>query len=161
MEQPPRFFCDAMLGGLARWLRAAGYDARFDVHIRDGRLVRLSLEQGRWLLTSDSGIMKRYAVAEGLVDSLFVPRDLSPVEQLGHVLGRLDLSLGEPRCMNCGAELDTVPLEQVADSVPPRARDAYDRFFRCRGCGKVYWRGTHWTDIRRKLAEALRIADSV
>lgn len=32
---PPRFACDAMLGGLARWLRAAGYDATWTYGIED------------------------------------------------------------------------------------------------------------------------------
>ena len=36
-DAPPlRFFCDAMLGGLARWLRAMGYDAAFEYGIDDG-----------------------------------------------------------------------------------------------------------------------------
>ena len=29
-DRPEVFFCDAMLGGLARWLRAFGYDARYE-----------------------------------------------------------------------------------------------------------------------------------
>ena len=41
----PRFFCDVMLGGLARWLRAAGYDAEWREHIADPDLVRLALER--------------------------------------------------------------------------------------------------------------------
>ena len=38
----PRFACDAMLGGLARWLRAAGYDACWQEGIDDGELIRLA-----------------------------------------------------------------------------------------------------------------------
>jgi uncharacterized protein with PIN domain len=147
-----------MLGGLARWLRAAGYSAWFDVHIRDGRLVRLALEKDRWLLTSDSGLMERYAVSEGLVPCIFVPRELSPVGQLGYVLGELDLPLREPRCMDCDGELKDVPPQEVATDVPPRVLQAYRRFFRCTGCQKVYWRGTHWESIRARLAEALEMA---
>jgi len=36
------FFCDAMLGGLARWLRAAGYDAEYEYGIDDGGHVCLT-----------------------------------------------------------------------------------------------------------------------
>lgn len=35
----PRFACDAMLGGLARWLRAAGYDASWQEGITDQELI--------------------------------------------------------------------------------------------------------------------------
>lgn len=158
MPDRVEFLCDAMLGGLARWLRAAGYEARFDVHVRDGELVRRALEEGACLVTSDCGIMERYAVSEGLVRAVFVPLGLSPVEQLAHVMGRLGLCLREPRCMGCGGRLTRVPLARVADRVPPGARQAYERFFRCAGCGKVFWRGTHWQSIRATLARAVEAA---
>ncbi len=154
MNPPERFFCDAMLGGLARWLRAAGYDTIFDAHIRDGALVRRCHEEGRRLLTSDGELMERYAVTEGVVESLFIPRNTRPVRQLAHVMDELHLKLRDPRCMVCNGELADVPPEEVREQVPPRVREACDRFFRCRGCGKTYWRGTHWESIRRKLRRA-------
>ncbi len=147
----PTFICDAMLGGLARWLRAAGYWSCFDSQIRDAALVRRAFEEGHCLLTSDSGVMKHHAVAEGLVESVFVPIGLSPVEQLGHVLHQRGLALRQPRCMDCGGRLVRVPLQQVEESVPPKVQQACKRFYQCGDCGKVYWRGTHWQDIRRKL----------
>ena len=50
-EPPPLFLCDAMLGGLARWLRGAGYDARFQYGIDDRDLIRLARETGGTLLS--------------------------------------------------------------------------------------------------------------
>lgn len=158
MSEDPAFLCDAMLGGLARWLRAAGYSAWFDPHVPDGELVRRALEQGRWLLTSDSGIMERFAVSEGLVRCVFVPRGLSTVKQLAHVIAALSLSLRNSRCMDCDGELAETELEEVAEHVPAKVKEACSRFFRCRGCGKVYWRGTHYQSIRRRLRHALEMA---
>ncbi len=158
MSEPITFHCDAMLGGLARWLRAAGYEARFDVHVRDGELVRRALQEGAVLLTSDSGIMERYAVSEGLVRALFVALGLSPLEQLARVMGRLELPLRPSRCMSCGGRLRPTPLAEVAGEVPAGAREAYEEFFRCAGCGKVFWRGTHWQSISRKLRQAVEAA---
>ncbi|MGD2174359.1 MAG: Mut7-C RNAse domain-containing protein [Candidatus Brocadiaceae bacterium] len=158
MSETYRFFCDAMLGGLARWLRAAGYSACFDVHIRDGELVRRCLEEGRCLLTSDSGLLERYALTEGLVEYVFVPRDLSPIRQLAHMIDRLKLEIGDSRCMECDGELQEVPLEQVRGQVPPKVQAVCSRFFRCSGCGKTYWRGTHWESIQRKLSRAVELA---
>jgi hypothetical protein len=157
MAERRRFICDAMLGGLARWLRAAGYSASFDVHIRDGELVRRALREGRCLLTSDSGVMERYAVTTSLVEVVFLPRGLSPVEQLGHVMAALRLPLGPSRCMACDGELAAVALAEVSQQVPRKVQQARDEFFRCLGCGRVYWEGTHWQSIRRRLREALRI----
>lgn len=90
----------------------------------------------------------------GLARCLFVPRGLKPVEQLGHVLRELELPLLEPRCMLCGGRLDGVALEEVAEHVPGKVQAACESYFRCGGCGKVYWRGTHWEDIRRRLLGA-------
>jgi len=158
MTDEPAFFCDAMLGGLARWLRAAGYSARFDVHVRDGELVRRALEEHRCLLTSDSGIMERYAISGGLVRCLFVPRGLSTMQQLGHVMTALGLELRDSRCMDCDGALPEVELTQVEGQVPAKVKEACSQFFRCEGCGKVYWRGTHWQSIQRRLAHARRLA---
>jgi len=150
--------CDAMLGGLARWLRAAGYDAWFDVHARDGELVRRALEEHRWLLTSDSGILERFAVSEGLVRCVFVPPGLSTIQQLSHVMRALDLKLRDSRCMDCGGELIEAAAVEVEGQVPKRVQDLGVRFYRCAGCAKVYWRGTHWESIQERLRHAMQLA---
>jgi hypothetical protein len=156
----PVFLCDAMLGGLARWLRVAGYEAEFDVHFEDGQLVRKALKEKKVLLTSDGGILERYAVSEGLINYVFIPRGLEVVEQLGRVLGELDLPVVEPRCMECGGELEDVALDDVVESVPAKVRRRCEEFFRCRRCGKTYWRGTHWESISRRLHRAEKLAES-
>jgi uncharacterized protein with PIN domain len=66
----PQFACDAMLGGLARWLRAAGYDAWWRADIGDWDLVRLAQREGRLLLTSDTGIFRIGVVRDGDVPGL-------------------------------------------------------------------------------------------
>ena len=81
--------CDAMLGGLARWLRAAGYDAEYEYGIDDAKLVRRAEAEGRILLSSDGGVFERNPVKSGRVRSLFVPRQLGKMEQLAFVLREL------------------------------------------------------------------------
>lgn len=154
----PVFICDAMLGGLARWLRAVGYETEFDVHIADGELVRRSYDEGKVLLTSDSGILDRYAVSEGLIDYVFVPRELDVVEQLGHVMGEMGLQPKKPRCMECGGEQKEVELNAVRESVPEKVREYCSRYWQCQRCGKVYWHGTHWESINQRIGRAVEIA---
>jgi uncharacterized protein with PIN domain len=158
MAEEPAFMCDAMLGGLARWLRAGGYDAWFDVHVRDGELVRRALEEGRWLVTSDSGILERYAVSEGLVRCVFVPLGLSTTEQVARVMAALKLKLRDSRCMECGGELVEAPAADVETEVPERVKEMGTRLYRCAGCRKVYWRGTHWESIQERLRHAMKLA---
>jgi len=154
MGEAPLFACDAMLGGLARWLRAAGYDASWHPGIDDGELVRLCRAEGRVVLSSDDDIFGYALVRDGAARALFVPRGLSVQAQLEHVLGELALPLREPRCMACGGELVEMSAEEAAGSVPPRSLARHDRFWRCAGCGKALWHGTHWERIAERLRQA-------
>jgi len=148
------FACDAMLGGLARWLRAAGYDASWHPGIQDRDLVCLSREQGRTLLTSDTRIFEFAVIRDGLQPSLFVPRDLRPREQLAFVLGKLNLRLQAPRCMRCSGDLVEKAKQEVAAQVPTRTYAWLEEFWECSRCKKIYWHGTHWRKIEDVLREA-------
>jgi uncharacterized protein with PIN domain len=140
-----------MLGGLARWLRAAGYDASWHPGIADAELVRLGRDQGRVILSSDGDIFAFSLVRDGLVRSLFVPRELNVQQQLAHVLRAFRLQLQEPRCMACGGVLAELSRDEAAGHVPPKSLAWHDRFWQCSGCGKVFWHGTHWARIVDQL----------
>ena len=148
-----RFLCDAMLGGLAKWLRAAGYDAyyaREGTDVSDRTLTAKALEEGRVLLTTDGGFLERKAVRDGSVGFLLVPH-LPLEDQLRLVVKHFGLVRGESRCMECNGALDTVPREAVASRVPPGVLGDHDRYFLCRGCGRIFWHGSHWRRIGDRL----------
>lgn len=142
-----------MLGGLAKWLRAAGYDtyyAREGTDVSDRSLTLKALEEDRVLLTSDGGFLERKPVRDGHVGFMRVPH--APLEgQLRLVVERFDLARGESRCMECNGELETVAPGEVAKRVPPGVRYDHDEFFLCRGCGRVFWHGSHWARISGRL----------
>jgi uncharacterized protein with PIN domain len=154
--EQPRFCCDAMLGGLARWLRAAGYDASWLADIDDWDLVREALREKSVLLSSETGIFRIGIVRDGEVPALQIPAGLRTADQLRFVLDHLGLAILEPRCMSCGGLLTEVAKDQVRDQVPPRTFDWLDHFFQCQRCRRVYWQGTHWQRIQNQL-EWLRI----
>ena len=145
------FWCDAMLGGLARWLRAAGYDAAWQEGIDDADLVRRALAQGRILLTCDVELVRHGAVRSGRVRALLLPHGLQKVEQLRFVFERLGLQRGPPRCMACGGRLQAIPKESARPEVPARTFQWCEAYFRCGRCAKVFWRGTHWRKIEAVL----------
>jgi hypothetical protein len=147
---PPRFLCDQSLGGLARWLRAAGYqaDALRSVTADPRAEAR---RRGAVLLTTDSRQAARMGILAGSPELLWIPSSLSRVRQLGVVLRDLDLEPREPRCMACGAELRTVPKQEVESRIPPRTARWKDEYFVCAGCGRLYWQGTHWQRIAAQL----------
>src|SRR3712207_5592946 len=82
-----------MLGGLAKWLRAAGYDtyyAQEGTDVSDRFLTEKALNEGRVLLTSDGGFLERKPVRDGSVGFFMVPH-LPLEEQLRLVVDRFDL----------------------------------------------------------------------
>jgi uncharacterized protein with PIN domain len=148
-----RFLCDAMLGGLAKWLRAAGYDtyyAREGTDVSDGSLTAKALEEGRVLLTSDGGFLERKPVRDGSVGFLRVPH-LPLEEQLRLVVGHFTLTRRQSRCMKCNGELGVVPPGTVTGRVPRGVILDHEKFFLCRGCGHVFWHGSHWDRIVGRL----------
>lgn len=151
-DDAPRFLCDAMLGGLSRWLRAAGYDAEFEYGIDDRELVRRARVSGQVLLSSDGPMFERNALKDGTVKALYVPQQMSKEGQLRFVLQALGLPRRRPRCMACGGDLLDVPKHEVMAEAPPLAYRHCNEFFRCARCGKLFWQGTHWQKIEKKLA---------
>jgi uncharacterized protein with PIN domain len=157
MDQPhdqndePVFLCDAMLGGLARWLRAAGYDALFEYGIDDRELIRRALASGHILLSSDGPMFQRNVIKTGQVRALFIPQQLGKFEQLQFVLRRFNLPLANMRCMACGGRLIEIPKHQAMTEAPPLAYRSCNQFFRCNRCGQLFWEGTHWRQITDKL----------
>jgi hypothetical protein len=153
----PRFVADAMLGRLARWLRALGYDTLFDETLDDAALARLAADEGRLLLTRD----RRLCEDRGSPDWCLLLSAQRPRAQLRELDRRL--TLFRPgwrdrlfdRCMLCNAPLESAGFEEVRPELPPAVRqDPGVRaagFRRCPECGRVYWEGSHTRRMRRWL----------
>jgi len=152
-DQSPSFLCDAMLGGLARWLRAAGYDAQFEYGIGDRTLLDRAACQQRIILSSDGPLFERNVIRNGVIRALYIPQQLSKLQQLRFVLQALHLPLLPPRCMACGGPLGEVPKHTVTGEAPPLAFRNCRQFWRCLSCGRLLWHGTHWQRIAKRLAE--------
>ena len=149
----PRFVCDASLGGLARWLRAAGYEATWRAGAPAEDLAREAARGGLTLLTTDTAVLRLRGVREGAIDVRWVPPAGGVVEQLALVLRDLELPRRDPRCMSCGGTLRAVAKDEVLERIPPRTRRWKDDYFVCAGCGTLFWQGTHWDRIARRLAD--------
>ena len=150
----PGFLYDGSLGGLGRWLRAAGYDARGATANKGDLLLREAGDLCRVLATSDADLVERRLVREGTVVAQWVPTGLNPTEQLTLVLADLGLPLREPRCMACGGKLEAVAKDALRDRIPPRTARWKDDYWVCGACARLFWQGTHWERIARALVQA-------
>jgi uncharacterized protein with PIN domain len=148
----PKFVCDVHLGALARLLRLAGFDTAYQNDYSDERIVSIALLEKRCVLTQDRGILKRKAVTHG-----YCVRSAKPGEQAREVLLRFDLwNAAKPfsLCIRCNGAIGRVSKQDVLALLPEMTRQCYDEFYRCGSCGKVYWRGSHFENLR-KLADDL------
>lgn len=152
-----RFIADAHLGGLAQLLRMAGFDTLYDNGYRDAELVAIAKAEGRIVLSRDRELLKRREVDHGCY-----VHATQPDEQMREIVERLDLARSArpfSRCLVCNVPLETVPKAEVIDRLPANVRTWADRFSRCPACGRVYWEGSHWEAMRRRLQAILPPAD--
>jgi uncharacterized protein len=151
--EAPQFVCDPSLGGLARWLRAAGYETEWLEAGGADELLRRAQASGATVLTTDSRLLERALIRDGSVQAQWLPSDLSRTAQLRMLMRDLSLKIRAPRCMSCGGELRAVAKEDVAARIPPKTARWKDDYFVCSGCDRLFWQGTHWERIARRLAE--------
>jgi len=148
---PRPFLCDAGLGGLARWLRAAGYDTVWVPDIDDAELVRQAQRRRAIILTTDSLLMERGVLRDGVVLAFWLPPTVTMEEQLAMVFRQFHLVLRDSRCTKCAGELRRVDKESVRERIPPRTARWLDEYFLCVRCQQLFWRGTHWRRISAQL----------
>jgi len=146
-----RFLADAHLGALARRLRMLGFDTRWHNDLGDAALVELGQREHRILLTSDRRLLMRRAVTHGCLI-----KQASPHAQLAYLVGRLQLCaeiVPFSRCLACNGDLVAIDREAVHALVPPRVWASYRHYWRCLGCERVYWQGTHWAAMCRQIED--------
>lgn len=143
----PRFSADEMLGSLARWLRLMGYDTSYERDSDDSDILKRAMLDDRTLLTRDKKLAERAKGRGMYLDAL----DLD--DQIKEVILAFSLTFDEnlSRCTACNGELMTVSMEEASKGVPEGALRSNEQFYRCRSCGKFYWKGSHWKNIRKKM----------
>jgi uncharacterized protein with PIN domain len=150
-----RFVADAHLGGLARFLRMAGFDTLYDNYIDDGEIEELAASEDRVVLTRDRELLKRRTIIHGCYIHA-----LKPEEQLRELFNRLDLAASArpfTLCLHCNVPLRPAKKDEVIEQLPPAVRELHDEFNTCDSCGRLYWKGSHWKRMTDLLARAADI----
>jgi len=147
-----------MLGSLARKLRVFGFDTAYFRDGQDSELERLARDERRILLTSDRRLFGD-ATDRGLQAFLVNGRSerarvLSIAEQARQFSIRLEP--GATRCALCNGTLTLVSRGDLAGRLPESVRRRHRQFYECASCDKLYWKGKHWSRLR-KLASVLRV----
>jgi uncharacterized protein with PIN domain len=54
-------------------------------------------------------------------------------------------------CLECNNPLEERSREEVKERVPPYVFQTQQQYMECPVCHRIYWRGTHWQAMLRKL----------
>jgi len=157
MADTPKFIVDRNVGKLARWLRLMGYDARFFDGNDDSEMVAIAKAEGRVILSRDTRIMERRLITSGQIKAVLIDSD-QPERQIHQVIDALGLdSRFRPFtiCLECNQPLVERGKDEVAELVPPYVFKTQNYFRQCPSCQRIYWRGTHWQSMTKRL-ESLR-----
>ncbi len=150
-----KFVVDGMLGKLARWLRMLGHNVKYSNSMDDSQLLVLAKNEHRTLLTRDFELYQ-HAVARGF-DAFYVEGGTEE-ERLAEVARRygirLEIDMSVSRCPKCNTTVRQISKEEVRGRVEESTFGYYDEFWECPKCRQVYWRGAHWTRIRKTLEAA-------
>jgi uncharacterized protein with PIN domain len=153
-DVPLHFVADAHLGALARFLRMLGFDTIHDNRIADAEIRRLAHTERRIVLTRDRELLKCRDIFVGRY-----VRALDPQLQLEETVARFGLAAhAKPftLCLRCNLALAPVDKADVIAHLPETVARTHERFFRCGGCARVYWPGSHYARMNAALEHILR-----
>lgn len=105
--------------------------------------------EGRILLTRDRCLLMQKRVLRGRL-----LRSRQSDEQASEILVRYNLkSAAQPfkRCIRCNGLLEPVDKAEIDAQLQPLTRRYFDEFRRCAACGQVYWQGSHFKRMVRKI----------
>ncbi|MGQ9582096.1 MAG: Mut7-C RNAse domain-containing protein [Thermoplasmatota archaeon] len=151
-----RFLCDHMLGSLARWLRLLGHDTLYPGLLEDRELLRIARAERRILLTRDRELAARAGEPGVLVRGVELEEQLEQLIREGVVPRGEESAL--TRCSLCNGLLEDMPREEAKGRVPEAVLARQPEFWRCSGCGQIYWPGSHYDNILKRISRIERRA---
>jgi uncharacterized protein with PIN domain len=55
------------------------------------------------------------------------------------------------RCMICNSILEKIDKKLILNRLKPLTNKFYNEFMICAGCKKIYWEGSHVTNMEKKF----------
>jgi uncharacterized protein with PIN domain len=144
-----KFILDVHLGKLAKNLRMCGFDTAYQNDYDDKKIIQISLEEHRIILTRDIGLLKVKSVSHG-----YFIREQNPKAQLTEVLKHFDLYQAiDPfsRCIKCNGKLESVEKEKILQQLEPLTQKYFNTFFRCTHCQSIFWEGSHFDRMKNVI----------
>jgi len=135
-----------------------GFDTLFFNGSDDSGMIAIALAEDRVILTRDTQIMKRRVVTSGRLKAILIQSD-KPELQMQQVIDSLNLDCQfKPFsiCLECNQPLVERSEQQVKDLVPSYVFKTQSQYMECPACRRIYWRGTHWQAMTKKLEKFIK-----
>ena len=146
------FVADAMLGKLTRWLRLLGQKV-FYIQASDELVLKKAVKLKAMLLTRDENLASKAKDYVKVV--LFKTND--SFAQLKIMMKQFRLKASDSpsfaSCPHCGGKIKRIAKKKVEGKVFPRVFRQQKTFWACAECNQLYWKGSHWEKITKKLGK--------
>jgi uncharacterized protein with PIN domain len=99
--------------------------------------------------------MKRRLVTNGKLKTIHIKQD-DPKLQVQEVVKTLNLNYHfKPfsLCLECNRALIARDKEEVKNLVPAHVFENQTQYTECSACHRIYWPGTHWQAMGKKLQD--------
>jgi uncharacterized protein with PIN domain len=148
-----KFITDENVGKLTKFLRLLGFDTVFFTGQNDTQMVNMALSEQRIILTRDTHIPKRKLITSGTVRAHLIKSDNieNQIQQIVDELNLNDHIKPFTLCLEDNQPLETRLKQEVLGRVPPYVYETRDEFMECPLCHRLYWKGTHWTAMNKRL----------
>ena len=140
-----------MLGTLAKWLRIYGLDTFYaNSEMEDNELIEIAKKENRILITRDktlAQICRRENLKVIEINNIDIDKQLEQV--LKDI--KLDKNMILTRCLICNSILEDIDKKKVRNKVPEGAFQTNNKFWICKKCDKIYWKGSHYDNMLEKI----------
>ena len=144
-SKPKKFITTRELGRLCKWLRIMGFDTSYFPEAERRELIIKSLREDRIILSRDSKMSVYSGIRMVHIKSDFVE------DQVKQVVAELEIKPDRDRfftiCVICNMPLKKVRKSDIKDKVPSYVYKTQENFVKCDICNRIYWQGTHWTNV--------------
>jgi len=148
-----KFLCDQMLGTLAKWMRIYGFDTIYaNNKMDDKELIDICKKENRILISRDKALIK-WAKRENLETIEIINTDID--DQIRKVISdrQIDQKKVLSRCLICNGLVHEIKKVDIKSKIPKKVYDNNEKFWICKKCNKIYWKGSHFENMIDKINE--------
>jgi uncharacterized protein with PIN domain len=104
------------------------------------------------MITRDKDLIKR-ALRENLETIEIKTTDIN--KQISKVISnrKIDSKKILTRCILCNNLVNEINKEKIKGKIPEKSYDSNEKFWYCKKCDKIYWKGSHFENMVGKINE--------